>query len=227
MVPEQEPPDREQRVLQLLQQANATERAPASLRAEVESLRARSDRGARSGSPRRRPGWAAPGGRLRIASLAATPLAALAVVLVLVLGGGSSGPPTVMQAAALAGKGPVAAAPAADPTAPRLLDVRVGDLHFPDWEAQGGWRSTGMRTDQLGSRAVTTVYYRHGGTQLAYSIVDSPVLAKSIPVGERYKTFKQDGRTFVVWTVANHTCLLSAQGASPEQLWSLARSTEV
>lgn len=227
MAPEQEPPDREQRVLQLLQQANATERAPASLRAEVESLRARSDRGTRSGSARRRSGWSVPAMRLRVASLAVTPLAALAVVLVLVLGGGSSGPPTVMQAAALAGKGPVAAAPAVDPTAPRLLDARVGDLHFPDWEAQGGWRSTGTRTDQLGSRAVTTVYYQHAGKQLAYSIVDSPALAKSVPVGEDYKTFQQDGRTFVVWTVANHTCLLSAQGVTPEHLWSLARSTEV
>jgi hypothetical protein len=148
----------------------------------------------------------------------------LAVALVLVLGGGSAGPPTVIQAAALAGKGPTAAAPAADPTAPRLLDVRVGKLHFPDW-ADSNWRSTGMRTDQVGGRAVTTVYYKHAGTELAYSIVARPALASSVPVDEHYRTLKKDGRTFIVWTVANHTCLLSAQGASPEQLWSLARST--
>lgn len=225
MTPPEELPDREQRVVQMLRHASATERAPASLRADVEALQARSAGDQRSGRSRRGAGWTAPAFRMRIATVAATPLIALAVVLVLVLGGGSSGPPTLIQAAALAGKGPSAAAPAADPTAPRLLNVRVGDLHFPNWEADGDWRSTGMRTDQVGGRAVTTVYYKHAGTELAYSIVAKPALASSVPVDEHYKTFKKDGRTFIVWTVANHTCLLSAQGASPEQLWSLARST--
>jgi anti-sigma factor RsiW len=228
MTPDEELPDRERRVAQILRQASATERAPASLRAEIESLRAgqqRSRQRRRSGSSARRP-WASSGVRLRIATVTALPLAALALALILIISGG--GPPTIGQTASLATRSAVQAAPAVEPTAPGLLTANVQKLHFPDWQAQGGWSSTGTREDSVGGRAVTTVYYRHAGTQIAYSIVAKPALGGSNPTGSHhYRPFKRDGRDFIVWTESGHTCLLSSNRLNSDQLWALVQGKTV
>lgn len=212
----------------MLRQASATERAPVSLRAEIESLR---DAAERRGRPRRasgrhRPAWATPGGRLRLATVTALPLAAVLLALILIVSGG--GPPTVDQTASLATRAPLTAAPGVDPAAPRLLTASVQKLHFPDWRAQGGWQSTGAREDQVGGRAVKTVYYRHAGTQIAYSIVARPALGGSRPpAGHHYRSFERSGRTYIVWTEGGHTCLLSSRRLSADQLWSLVRGKTV
>jgi hypothetical protein len=229
MTPDEELSDREQRVAQLLRQASATERAPASLRADIESLRdgqrRRSDPRRRSGSSARRL-WTTAGIRLRIATVTALPLAALALALILIIGGGGS--PTVSQTAALATRHAVEAAPAVEPATPRLLTASVQRLHFPNWEAQGGWRSTGARQDTVGGRAVTTVYYRHAGAQIAYSIVATPALSGSQPAaGHHYRRFTRDGRTYIVWTETGHTCVLSSNRLTSDQLWSLVRGQTV
>jgi len=226
-------PDREARVAQLLNQAARSERAPASLRAAVEAQREQASEGGR-GSARRggartgrvRPGSAWPGAGLamRYGSLATAAIAAVVIALVLTLGGAATGP-SVAQAAALAVRGPAAPAPLPDPAAPAsLLNVRVGDLQFPNWEHDGGWRSNGQRRDRLGSRTVTTVYYWNAGRQLAYSIVSLPRLSGRHARGEPYATFRQHGRTVIVWTERNHTCVLSAAGMTAPSLWHLAVS---
>ncbi len=153
-----EPDPRESRVMQLLQQAR-DERAPALLRAEVEDLRRRStERRAPRRATLRTRLWTRPASFI---SAGASAVAAAVVVLVIALGGGG---PSIAAAAALATRGASSPAPAADPAAPaRLLSAHVGNVWFPNWEWQGGWRSSGARTDRLGDRSVTTVYYAPGG----------------------------------------------------------------
>ena len=214
---EDQPQDREAQVARLLRAAARSERAPASLRADVEAMRALASR-RRTRLPQ------LPQLALRYVSVATSAAVALAVALVLALGGGAG--PSLAQAAALASRGSAAAAPGPDPSAPaRLLDARVGSLHFPNWETVGGWRSTGQRTDRLAGREVTTVYYASGSRRLAYSIVSAPVLSGLQTHGEPYATFRQGGHTVVIWQEHNHTCLLSATGMSAPSLWSLAATT--
>ncbi len=173
MNPDNDTTEREAKVVQLLQAAARSERAPASLRAELGAIRARA--GARRGLRLPQPSLRRP--VLRYTGLAATALTAAVVALVVTLGGGAASP-SIAQAATLALRGPAAPAPAPDPSAPAsLLTARVGDLHFPNWQRAGGWRSVGERTDQLGNRKVMTVYYASGGHRLAYSIVSTPTLA--------------------------------------------------
>ena len=211
-------PEREQRVANLLRSAAQSERAPESLHARVASMRAQAAR------PRsRRPRWLR--SPLGYVSIATPTLSAGVVALLLALGGGA-GAPTLAQAAALGTRAPSAPAPALDPAAPqRLLSASVGTLHFPNWQATGGWRSVGVRHDQLGNRTVTTVYYAAGAHEVAYSIVSSPALSGS-GATEPYTTMSRHGRTVVIWREQGHTCILSAAGLSAAQLWALAATGE-
>src|SRR5580692_3435834 len=94
---EPELPDPEAQVAQLLKAAAQTERAPASLRAEIDRMQAEAAR-------RRRPrGLAMPGIALRYVSAATTAVAAVVVALVLALGSG--GGLSIAQAASLATRG--------------------------------------------------------------------------------------------------------------------------
>jgi hypothetical protein len=218
MNPDNGTPEREAKVAQLLQAAARSERAPASLRAELGAIRARA--GARRGLRLPEPALRRP--VLRYTGLAATALTAAVVALAVTLGGGAASP-SIAQAAALALRGPAAPAPAPDPSAPAsLLTARVGDLHFPNWQRAGGWRSVGERTDQLANRTVTTVYYESGRRRLAYSIVSSPTLAGLRTGAEPYASHWEHGRTVVVWEERGHTCVLSAAGISAPRLWRLA-----
>lgn len=220
---EPELPDPEAKVARLLKAAAQTERAPASLRAEIDALRVRAGTGAPAHVRRR---WwlpPLPAVGLRYASAATTAAAALVVGLVLALSGG--GGLSIASAASLATRGPSQPAPALDASAPKtLLSARVGDLHFPNWETPQGWRSTGQRMDRVDGRAVTTVYYAKDGHRVAYSIVSAPALGGLNTKGEPYATLHQHGRTVVVWQERGHTCVLSATGISAHSLWKLAVS---
>ena len=206
-------PERENQVVELLRAAAASERAPDSLHARIATMRSDA-----AGAPRRR---RLPSPAFNIARFALPSAAAGIAALVLALGGGA-GAPTIAQAAALGARGPSAAAPAPDPSAPaKLLSAKVGKLHFPNWQADGGWRSVGQRHDHAGDRTVTTVYYSAGGTEIAYSIVSQPKLP-GLTRAEPYETIWRQGRVTVVWEEAGHTCLLSGTGMSPARLWQLA-----
>ncbi len=137
------------------------------------------------------------------------------VALLLALGG--AGAPSIAQAAALANLRPAAPAPATDPSAPgKLLTAKVGTLHFPNWEAAGGWHAVGQRFDHIGNRTATTVYYTNGTSHVVYSIVSSPTLPgkqpravpQSVPA-QTYTTLSRQGRTTIVWKESGHTCLLT------------------
>lgn len=216
MTTDHDTPDRERQVVELLRAAAASERAPARLHARIAALRDQARAGTRRG-PLPRPS-------LVLTRFAMPAAAAAAAVIVLALGSGA-GAPSIAQAAALGARAPSAPAPTPDPSAPqRLLSARVGDLSFPNWQSEGGWRSTGQRRDRLGDRRVTTVFYAHGKQRIAYSIVSAPALAGLNTHGEPYATLGQHGRTVIVWEERNHTCVLSATGIAPYELWRLAVS---
>jgi anti-sigma factor RsiW len=206
--------ERERRVVALLHESRATERAPAALRARIEG--ARPSPAVRT---RRRLGYA---GGLSAA------LAAIVLVLVLALPGGSPGAPSLSQAAALAVRGPAAAAPAPDPDAPqRQLGQSLEQVYFPNWMTRFGWRAVGQRTDRLDGRRAVTVYYEWHGQRIAYTIVGAPALNEpAVRVtqlnGVQLRTLRLGGRLVVTWQRDGHTCVLSGAAVSPAELRHLA-----
>jgi hypothetical protein len=203
-------------IVEALHLAARTERAPAALRMRIDALQREHDRERerRRTRPRRRLAY---GGSFAVA------LAALIVALALVLPGGSPGGPTIAQAAAIGARAQTGGVPAVDPAAPnRFLAVKVGSLQFPNWQYENGvWRAVGTRVDRLGSHRVVTVYYKHGTTKIAYSIVSVPALAGQQP---GYYTFTQNGRTVVTWHEDGHSCVLSGVKITRAQLSQLAKS---
>lgn len=215
MTPENDTPEREQQVAQLLRAAAQTERAPESLQMRVAALKQPERPARRRMLPRPAFNFVRFGMPTAAAGIAA---------LVLALGGGA-GAPSLAQAAALATRAPTSPAPATDPSDPaKLLTAKVGTLHFPNWQSAGGWRSVGQRIDHIGNRTATTVYYRVGSSRVAYSIVSSPALAGLKTGGEPYATMWSHGRITVIWEEAGHTCLLTGTGTSAVRLWALASS---
>jgi len=217
MAPDQDIPEREQRVVDLLTQASLSTRAPADLRAQVEALR---EAPAKPSRPPRMGGL----GSWRVGFAGAMAVAVAA--LVITLSGGSTTAPSLARVAALSGRGPAGPAPGPLASASTtLLTAAVGDLHFPNWHSDGGWQASGERMDTVGGRAVTTVYYTDAGTRLAYSIVASPALSGSPTGSNQYTVLQKGSRVTVIWTDKGHTCTLSGTGTNAESLWSLAKTT--
>lgn len=211
MAQQPEHDERGSRVGDLISQVNATTRAPDSLRASVEALRA---------DAVRRPGLVM---RLRLGFAGLASAAAVAAALVIGLGG-TTAAPALAQVVAIAGRAPTGSAPAPDTKLPgSLLSAQVGGLHFPDWAEYNGWRASGQRTDTISGRRIVTVYYTRGATRLVYSIVASPALVWT--GRDVYKIYRSGARVTVVWTDAGHTCVLTAAGVKPELLWRLAETT--
>jgi hypothetical protein len=167
-------------------------------------------------------------------SLAAAGIAAvcvLAVGLVVALGGRDAGvgAPSVAQVAAVTRLPALGAAPVAVGGARPRLAAAVQGLAFPDWRRAFGWRTSGRRSDRVGNRAVTTVFYRYSARRrLGYAIVaGSPLAAAAgrdvIRDGARYRVLRRAGRTTVTWTQAGHTCVIDAPAAvSAAELVTLA-----
>jgi hypothetical protein len=213
--------EREREAVAALQLA-ASERAPAALRARLESQRA-----GRAARPR----WT------RAYAVTAGALACAAAALALLLPGGTPGSPSVSQAAQLALRGPAGPAPAADPGDPRVkLTQRLEGLYFPNWSYTLRWRPVGVRSDRFDGRQAVTVYYQRGTMRVAYTIVGAPALAQpSSPVRHLsavdLQTLTLRGRTVVTWRRAGHTCVISASGVPTyalEQLanWPVARLSD-
>jgi hypothetical protein len=206
--------ERERRVVAALHRARATERAPAPLRARIEAARP-------SGAARTRR-------RLVYGGATAAAFAAVVLALVLAVPSGTPGSPSVSDAAALAARGPVQAAPAPDPSMPGArLHQSVGDVYFPNWTSQFGWKAVGARVDKLGGRTAVTVYYRWKGDTIAYTIVHSPSLAEppanaSTSGGTELRTLELNGREVVTWRRAGDTCVLSGAGVKAAELQKLA-----
>jgi hypothetical protein len=189
-----------------------SERAPARLRVAVAAQRQRSRRA---------------GSRLIYGGALAGAVAAAVAALILLLPGGAPGAPSVSQAAALALRGPVMAAPVPARGGARLKQD-VEEIYFPNW-SWVGWRAVGQRKDRLGHRLAVTVYYQHGAKRIAYTIVASPALhwpgmAEHRLHGVEFQSFASGTRLIVTWRRAGHTCVLSGSGVSAAALSKLALS---
>ena len=206
--------ERERRVVDALHHSRATERAPQRLRTRIEASRP-----SRATVTRR---------RFAYAGTAVGAFAAIALALVLALPSGTPGAPSVSEAAALAARGPAHAAPVPDPSLPAArLNQSVGDVYFPNWTSNFGWRAVGSRTDKLGGRTAVTVFYRWKGETIAYTIVHSPPLSQPSSNatnwdGTELRTLTTGGRLVVTWRRAGDTCVLSGSGVKAEELQTLA-----
>lgn len=129
----------------------------------------------------------------------------------------AQGAPSALDAAALAERGPVAAAPRASASQEHLLAVAIGGVPFPRWEERFPWKPSGQRADELGGRQTLTVFYDGPkGTRLGYTIVDGAPLAW--PDGARVVTrngvavrvLHRGGRVIAVWRAHGRTCVISA-----------------
>lgn len=206
--------ERERRAVEILHRARATDRAPAALRARIESERP-------SAAVRTRR-------RVTFGAAFAGAIAAVALAVVLILPSGTPGAPSVSEAAALALRGPALAAPVPDPRAPnQRLTQDLQDVYFPNWASKFGWMPVGQRLDHVNGRLAITVYYKSHGHLIAYTIVQAPALkqpAASVTTvrGTEMRTFTLNGRWVVTWQRNNHTCVLSAASVSPAAMRTLA-----
>ncbi len=199
------------------------EPAPAALHARIDALVA--EHAARPA----RPSLAA---RLRTrpAALGAgvALLAALAAVLVLsVAGGGSSPALSWRTASALTLRGARGAAPAVGRDRAQLT-AAVGGVAFPNWEPAFGWRTTGVRSDSVGGRQVTTVFYADGrGQRVGYAIAAGPAPGVSGGTiawreGAPYRMLSAGAVQAVVWQRGGHMCVLAGRGVDGATLLWLA-----
>ncbi|HEY3192755.1 MAG TPA: hypothetical protein VGJ61_08235 [Solirubrobacterales bacterium] len=187
--------------------------APHSLRARVEAARAAPRR-----RTRRRP-------RL-IAGTLAGAAAAAALVTVLLLPSGAGGP-TVVEAARLSER-PATGSVAVAPSNPKLLAADVEGVPYPNWSEEFGWRQAGIRSDRLGDRDASTVFYERGGRRIAYTIVSgdgihAPGGARTtVRNGVNLHSLDEGGRRIVTWWRDGRTCVLSSTGVGDRELLRLA-----
>ena len=211
---------------ELIAAAVADVRAPQSLREAIERDRERATARART------PLWRRHRWGLAAAGAAAAALAAVAIVLET---GSNQTEPSLTNVYAAARLAPTQTAPAPLGGSPPVLDARVGDLPFPDWQKKFGWKAVGRRDDMLSGRPVTTVFYRNPeGARLGYAVVSGDPLGGNPPghrVTRKAKTYnvaRAGKRTIVTWTQQGHTCAIVAPSLVPRaRLVDLAASRNV
>jgi anti-sigma factor RsiW len=204
--------EEQERAVALVRRASAEVEAPESLRRRIEEVR----RGRARPTRQRRVAFGA--------GLAAA--AAVAIALALTLPGGPAAP-SLAQAAGLAALPATAGAPAPQPGQPKLLDATMGSLAFPNWLEKFGWKATGLRTDTIGGRDATTVFYEKNGKRIGYTIVDGDPLdvpgnaGRARREGTDLRILEIAGRPVVTWERQGKTCILTGS-AEPGVLAKLA-----
>jgi hypothetical protein len=195
-------------------------RAPASLHHAIRELT--------DGAPRLQRSWS---GRPLLAG-AVVSLAAMILALVLLVNSGGSGAPSVQQASALALGASTQSAPRESASAPGRLTISAAGIAYPYWGRRFGWHAAGARTDTVGGRTVTTVFYSSTSAsatrRIGYAIVGGAPLA--VPTaghatswhGVRFQVLRSGGATVVTWRRAGHTCILAGSGVSSRTLLTLA-----
>ena len=217
-------PRTESELVELLRSIDV--RAPEDLHRKVESLIA-----ARSPSAGRRWIFQRPL-RARRSGLALGLAAIAAVVAIAVAIGLNAGGATTLslrQASALTLRPATVPAPAESPSNNAELAAAVEGVPFPYWEERFGWRSTGARTDRLGGRAVTTVFYEDThGRRIGYAIVagtPAPRLtggAVAWRSGVPYRLMSENGAPVVSWLRDGRMCVVSGRGVDSATLLRLA-----
>jgi hypothetical protein len=203
-------------------------RAPQELHGRIDELIAQRSTSADNG--RRRlpfslPGWLS----VRLGTVAA--VAAVALVALVVALTGTGGSTLLSPGRAYALTQGAAGMPAPSPgTHPETLSATVEDIAFPNWEAHFGWRSAGERTERVGTRSVTTVFYEgYGGRRIGYAIVagrPAPRISGGVveQVGETsYRVMSVNGGRFVTWVRDGRLCVIGGPHISAGALLALAR----
>ena len=226
-----EPPipiENEQRhVAELLRSFEAP--APESLHQRVESLVAahgsttRRDRFTRGASRRRL--FSSP---LGFAGGGVIAIAVVAIAMAVDLSGGSS-TLSLREAAAPTLRTATLPAPSESSAHQAQLAVAVEGVPFPYWGEHFGWRSTGMRSDQMAGRAVTTVFYSDGsGRRIGYAIIagaPAPRIDGGAVLwrgGVSYRLLTENGAPVVTWLRDGHLCVISGNGVPSATLLRLA-----
>ncbi len=143
------------------------------------------------------------------------------------LGGGQAGL-TAAEAATLAARPPTAHVAEPPDDAATLPRVSAAGLPFPYWEDHFGWVATGVRSDGLDGRLLTTVFYASHGRWIAYTIVPGARLpnapgAETITRGGIVlHAFADNRRLIVTWLRRGHTCVLSGTDVPLDALTALA-----
>jgi hypothetical protein len=205
--------EEQERAIAVVRGAATEVEAPAALRARLQT------------DPRHRPRRT----RSRPVAVAGgiAAVAAAALLLVLTLPGGAGGP-GLAQAAALTTRPATGAAPAVSSETPKLLDEAVGDIPFPNWLEEFGWRATGVRTDEIEGREAITVFYEKDGRRIGYTIVAGDALdvpddaTPAQKEGVELAGLTLDGREVVTWERGGLTCILSGDLVDRETLLKLA-----
>jgi hypothetical protein len=187
-------------------------------------------------APRERPGAAigrgAFHGRVRPTLAAMAVAAAAGVAIALLTGGGTQQPqrgPSLSAASRLTLSAATMGAPGESTTHAAQLNVAVDGVAFPYWEDRFGWRATGARTDTLGGRRVTTVFYSGPGAgRIGYAIVGgtpAPAVGGGTTVwhgGVPYRLLGEHDAPVVTWQRNGRLCVLSGRGVSGAMLVRLA-----
>jgi hypothetical protein len=164
---------------------------------------------------------------------AAVAAAAVAGALVAALTGPGSGGLSVRQASALTLRQPAGPAPRHSHSNHDELTAAVDGVAFPYWEDALGWRAVGARTDRIGGRTVTTVFYSNrSGARVGYSIASGakpPRISEGM-VSKRgavhYWLLSVNGVPAVTWLRGEHLCVLSGRGVDGATLLHLASWTD-
>jgi hypothetical protein len=153
----------------------------------------------------------------------------LVVALAVVLSGGGSPTLNMHQAAAPTLSAATRSAPRESSTNHAELTAAVDGVKFPYWEDRFGWRSTGMRSDQIAGRAITTVFYSDAsGRRIGYAILagtPAPRIGGGVVVwrgGVPYRLLTANGAAVVTWLRDGRLCVVSGRDVSSATLLKLA-----
>lgn len=179
------------------------------------------------------------GGRLRPTLAAMAAAAAVGAALALLTGGSPHRPvgPSLSAASRLTLSAATAGAPRESRAHAAQLNVAVEGVAFPYWKERFGWRATGTRTDTIGGRSVTTVFYAGPRAQrIGYAIVGgSPPPAAAggggggtlvWHRGMAYRLRQAGDVPVVTWQRHGRLCVLSGRGVSGATLVRLASWSE-
>jgi hypothetical protein len=193
----------------------ASVRAPTSLRTRVENTRRRH-------APPVRPRRATLAGAL--ASLAAAAGVALALTHE------SPPQPTVAETAILSTRPAREPSPRPSTAEPNRLDRKAEGIWYPNWNP-AGWRAAGARTDELGGRRATTVFYAKGEKRIGYTILSGNSLAPpadaraSVRKGIQLRYLRRGDRSIVMWERNGRSCILSGAHVGREVMLALVGRT--
>lgn len=199
-------------------------RAPEALHRRVQEMVAT------RAAPRPRTRAGALGGRLK-PTLAAMAVAATVGAAIALLTGGMARQqgPSVSAASRLTLSAATTGAPGESSAHAAQLNVAVDGVAFPYWKERFGWRATGTRTDTLGGRSVTTVFYAGpGARRIGYAIVGgtpAPATSGGTIVWHRgvaYRLRQVHGVPVVTWQRNGRLCVLSGRGVDGATLVRLA-----